>query len=566
MKKIKRYWVILFALIFIILISDFNKKIDIDIKANKGVLNLSDCDFNENVDVKLQGEWNLYYGELLMPENIKKMTTNNYYNIPGRLREQVDGKTQGYMTLHLKIVVPKEQIYGICFDSLFSSSDIWVNGIYLDGHGKVGKDIKNEKAIYRPQYIFFSSINKEADIVIHTSTFRDLEPSLSACTFGTKQQIMELLYKNVCMDGFIIGIAFIMGILTFGFYFTEPKQKRNLYFAIICFMMILRCVVFNSRILVQIYPNMHYEILSKIAAITFYGCVTFYILFLDDMFENRIKIKNMAIVFGVGFTLLCVATDNVVYDGVGIYAQVIVGFFALYLCMFMGKEIYRKKINAQRNLFLFSIIFVTGLNDILVNNSVLHNPYSVQYGFIAYIVAQSIFIVNDYLEKHRKLEKIHRDGLTSLYNNKYIKELLLKHLANYSENNEKFSVIMIDIDDFKGINDTFGHMFGDTVIMDVASILEETTEDKGYAGRFGGDEFIIILPKTIEKDALIVAGNIMEKIEKLNDKYQGNKEISISIGVYENVVKDLTQCINDVDSSLYRAKASGKNCINSANL
>lgn len=197
----------------------------------------------------------------------------------------------------------------------------------------------------------------------------------------------------------------------------------------------------------------------------------------------------------------------------------------------------------------------------LVNNSVLHNHYIALYGVIVFIVVQSIFIVNDYLEKHRKLNYLNKDGLTSLYNNKYIKELLSIYLNNYVQKNEKFSLLMIDIDDFKGINDSFGHMFGDTVIIDVANILYEIANGRGYAGRFGGDEFIIILPKTVEKDAVIFAEEIMKKLDALNEKYNIDKKISLSIGVYENDVNDLEQCITNVDSSMYKAKILGKNCI-----
>lgn len=566
MKKLSKFWLLLFTLIFIILIFAFERKNNIDIKAYNGILNLSDWNFSENGDIKLQGKWDLYYGELLTPKDIKIRNPNNYYNIPGKLSDQILGKTQGYMTLHLKIYVPEDEIYGIYFDSLFTSSDIWVNGVYLDGHGKVGKDISDEKAIYRPQYIFFPSTNKEVDVVIHTSTFRDLAPNIKVATFGTKHQIMKLIYKNVSIDSFAIGIMLIIGVLSLGFYFTKPRQKRNIYFVMICFIMILRCLIFNSRLLVQFYPNMYYEVLSKIAAITFYLSVTFYILFLDDMFENRINIKKMAVVFGIGFTILCIVTNNMIYDRFAIYAQSIVAFFALYLCIFFGKEIYKKNPNAQKNLFPFIIICIAGLNDALVNNAVLYNSYFAIYSVIVFIVAQSIFIVNDYLEKHRKLDKINRDGLTSLYNNKYIKELLSKHLNDYSQKDEKFSLLMIDIDDFKGVNDTFGHMFGDTVIIDVASILYELTEDKGYVGRFGGDEFIIILPKTVENDALDFAKRIKDKIENLNGKYSINRKIYLSIGVYENNVNNLEQCINNVDSLMYKAKSSGKNCISSIDI
>lgn len=563
MKNLKKLFLILFAIIFIILFFLSERKANIDIKAYDGILNLSQWNFRENGEVKLKGKWDLYYDELLKPEDIKTRTANNYYNIPGRLSDQIFGKKQGYMTLHLKIYVPKDEIYGAYFNDLFTSSDIWVNGVYLDGHGKVGTNISDERPIYRPQYIFFPSVDKVVDIVIHTSTYVDLEPSLKASTFGTKQQIMKLNYKNVALDGVTIGIMFIMGILSFGFYFTKTKQKRNIYFSSICFFMILRCLVYNSRLLVQMYPNMPYEVLSKIAAITFYLSTTFYILFLNDIFDNKIIIKNMAIAYGVSFTILCILTGNRIYDRVGMYGQVIFLFFVLYLFIFFIKEIHNKNLNAEKNFFPFIVICITGLNDILVNNSVLYNSYVVTYGAIVFIIMESIFIVNDYLEKHRKLEYLNRDGLTALYNNKYIKELLSIQLNNYVQKNEKFSLLMIDIDDFKEINDTLGHMFGDTVITDVASILCDIIGNKGYIGRFGGDEFIIILPKTTENDAAILAEEIMKKLETLNEKYNINKKITLSIGVYENDANDLAQCINNVDSSMYKAKTSGKNRINS---
>lgn len=562
MKKSKKIFGLLFTIIFIISIFVFNGKTNKELKANAGFLNLSNWNFSQDGCVKLQGKWDLYYGKLLRPKDVNGQRANKFYNIPGKLNDQVHGKTRGYMTLHLKVNVPKDEVYGICFDSLFSSSDIWVNGVYLDGDGKVGKDNNSTKAIYRPEYVFFPSINRKVDIVIHTSTFRDIEPRLRAATFGTKMQIMNCLYKSVAVDGLVIGIMLIMGIISFGFYFTKPKQKRYMFFSIICFILILRCLVFNSRLLVQFYPDMNFEVLSKIAAITFYLSTTFYILFLNDVFENKLIIKNMAIVFGAGFTALCMATNNKIYDRTGIYAEAIAAFFVLYLCVFLCREIYRKNPNAEKNFFPFIAICLTGVNDALVNNAVLYNSYFVIYGAIIFIVSESIFTIKDYLENHRKLDKINKDALTSLYNNKYIKHLLSKYLNDYKQKNKRFSLIMIDIDDFKGINDNFGHMFGDTVITDVADILNDITQDNGYAGRYGGDEFIIILPKTLEKEAIILAKEIMNEIDNLNYKYSIDKKISVSIGVYENDVNNLEECINNVDSLMYKSKISGKNCIN----
>ena len=561
MKRFYQISVILCATIFVVLIVIFLRRPELNCIANNGVVDFTNYNFKDNGVTRLNGEWDLFFGELLMPDEIETMKANTYYNIPGRLSDQINGIRQGYMTLHLKIYVPKDEAYGAYFNRLFTSSDIWVNGEYLSGHGKVSKDAKSEKAIYRSQYIFFPSVNKEIDIVIHTSTYRDIEPWLAAATFGTKHPILKLMYKNVAIDGITIGIMFIMGFFSFGFYFTKPKQKINIYFASICFIMLIRCLVFNSRLIVQFYPNIIYEVLSKISAITFYLSVTMYILFLDEMFENRFIIRKIAVIYGVGFSVLCLVTENMIYDRFGVIAQIIVALFTIYIFVFLIKEIRRKNQNAVKNIIPFIVLSITGINDALVNNAVLYNSYIALYGVIIYIIAQSLFIVDDYLEKHRLLDYVNRDGLTSLYNNKYIKEILSRHLKRHINSKEKFSLLMIDIDDFKGVNDQYGHMFGDTVLIDVAKIIHEVSDDKGYAGRLGGDEFIILLPKTSEKDAMDFAKRIMNRVEDMNNKYEINKKISVSIGVYENDEDDLIQCIDKVDKSMYKAKTLGKNCI-----
>lgn len=566
MKAVKRYLLSLVTIAIIFMISASTGKVNANIKADNGVLNLSQWNFGKSGRVMLQGKWDLYYGELLKPEEIKMRKVSSYYNIPGRLSDQVPGKNQGYMTLHLKITVPRDEVYGIYFNSLFTSSDIWINGVYEGGHGRVGESAMDERPIYRPQYIYAQSANKEIDIVIHTSTYVDLQPSLKAAFFGTKMQIEKLSYKNVALDGIVIGILFILGILSFSFYFTKPKKKGNIYFSIICFLMILRCLMFGSRLAVEFFPDMPYEVLSKTAAVTFYLCITFYILFLNDIFDNRIAIKNVSIAYGAGFTVLCTFTNNNIYDRAGIFAQIFVALLGIYLFTFFIKEIYKRNYNAGKSFLPFLVICLTTLHDILVNDSVLNSTYFVLYAVVVLGISQLIFIVDDYFEKHRKLGDLNRDGLTSLYNNKYIKELLAVQLKRFKQKNEKFSLLMIDIDDFKGINDTFGHMFGDTVIIDVARVLDELSEEKGYVGRLGGDEFIVILPKTIEKDAVIFAEEIMKSIDVLNKKYDIDREISVSIGVYENNVNDLSECIDNADSSMYKAKSLGKNCIRSTQM
>lgn len=556
MNKLKKIFFIGFIIFILTSIFVFNDHTSV-LKANKGILNLKQINYSKSKSIKIGGQWDLYYGKLLSPHEVQNAKTENYYNIPGKLSEQGLGNiTTGYMTLHLKIIVPEDNVYGIKIDSMFTASDIWVNGIYYGGHGKVGKNFSQEKAIYKPQYLFFNSNNETVDIVINTSTFRDIEPNLKTSIFGTKDQIMDNLYKSLLLDITTNTIMLFMFIFFIISYFTINKKKENLYFAIMCFLMFLRGLFINSRIFVQIFPNIPYELLSKIAALTFYLFITFYVLFLNDVFDNKVKFKKAVIIFGTMFTTLCLITNNTVYDKMGIWGQFTCIIIIIYIFYFLIIESHKKNKKAQSNLFSFTILAMTTVNDILVYTSILNSYYLIEYGMLVFVAIEFILIMNDNSEEHKKLDKLYKDGMTGLYNNEYIKKILSKEISN----DNIFSTIMIDIDDFKKINDNYGHLFGDRVITEVAENLETIVGQQGYVSRYGGDEFLIVLPKFSKKDAVSTAHFIRSSIKDLNKYYINNAYISLSIGVCENQVKTVDECINIVDDLLYIAKKQGKDC------
>lgn len=564
MKKNKalKLVILLVLAIFIIIFTESKSSNIVNVNANNGQINLNNWDFSKNQIVALNGKWELFYQEFLSPMKVKNRTTDTYYNIPGNLADQVSGKKQGYMTLHMEVEVPEDDVYGICINSLFTSSEIWINGRKIDGHGKIARNISDEKPIYRPMIMYFSSENKIVDIVIHTSTYVDLEPALrKGPLFGTKKAIQNIGIKSYASDGFLIGILFIMAVLSLGFYFTKPRQNRNLYFSSLCITMMLRCMIFHSRLAVQFWPDMPYELLSKTAAITFYLAMTFYALFLASVFNVSHVIKKLSIIFGLTFSTICLITNNMFYDKLGIYAQLMVFCYIIYAFYMFIKEIRDKNNNAWKYFIPFIILVLCFVNDALVNNSVIFTPYYSIYGMAIFIIIQSIYLVDNYLDKHRKLDKLNKDGLTSLYNNKYIKEILTNQISKYKGGDNNFTLIMIDVDDFKEINDDYGHMFGDEVIVDIASILKRNTENIGYAGRFGGDEFVLIIPDIKNKEAITIATQISKNVEELSKKYDMDRKITLSIGIYENCTDDLLECLNKADACMYKAKASGKNNI-----
>lgn len=156
-----------------------------------------------------------------------------------------------------------------------------------------------------------------------------------------------------------------------------------------------------------------------------------------------------------------------------------------------------------------------------------------------------------------------KDTLTGLYNHGSIKELLSQEVNRAIRYKRPLSCILLDVDRFKGVNDTFGHQFGDQVLREIAAIIRGTVRSVDVTARYGGDEFLIVLPET----DLNGARNTAEKIRILIEAYpfiEGKsslKSITASLGVasYPEIgIKNWEELISHADQAMYRAKIEGR--------
>ncbi len=172
---------------------------------------------------------------------------------------------------------------------------------------------------------------------------------------------------------------------------------------------------------------------------------------------------------------------------------------------------------------------------------------------------------NDEIEKeyHAKLfDFAARDALTRLYNKRYILNELENHCRIARRNGRVFSIILIDIDDFKRINDRFGHLSGDEYLKEFAGLLSRCLREQDIAGRFGGEEFLAILPETALDGAYQLAVRISRQVEDFVLHYrEGHIRTTISAGVcqFENAIRDVQEFLDLADQALYLAKKAEKN-------
>ncbi len=167
---------------------------------------------------------------------------------------------------------------------------------------------------------------------------------------------------------------------------------------------------------------------------------------------------------------------------------------------------------------------------------------------------------------NRKLKKMAaQDGLTGLFNRQFLDEVLRKEWNRSRRYGYPVSLVMSDIDNFKVVNDTFGHQKGDRVLKKLAETLTREARASDIVARYGGEEFAMILPQTDLKDAVKVAERFRAAVEKLRISSGGKDNISVTLscGVSraypERGAQDLEDLIQRADEALYRAKGLGKN-------
>ncbi len=152
------------------------------------------------------------------------------------------------------------------------------------------------------------------------------------------------------------------------------------------------------------------------------------------------------------------------------------------------------------------------------------------------------------------------DNATNVYNKRAIKELAMELIANCKGNRVLLAVM--DIDDFKNINDTFGHMMGDEIIAKVAEIIKTTLGKRGYVGRFGGDEFMVVTDKVPDAaDFAKIFKTIRKNVKWSCAELLGKMEVTMSLGVasYPDHAANYDELFHIADKCLYIAKAKGKN-------
>jgi len=275
--------------------------------------------------------------------------------------------------------------------------------------------------------------------------------------------------------------------------------------------------------------------------------------FLSKSSGNKRLLSPLALMLMIVLLSLLLVTGG--FENTGIFWFSTFPLLALFL---KGKK--------EGVLWIFLLVLVGSIILLLNHWNLLNIPYpstTLEQAFFSFIIVSLLAFSYEYIREHQanQLKKIATvDTLTKAYNRLKITEILEHEVEMVKRYKIDLSLIMFDIDHFKGINDTYGHQIGDFVLQRIANVVRADTRVTDYFGRWGGEEFIIVLPQTNLAGTKIVANRIANSIE--NHKFDSIKRVTASFGLTEfREGDDVNELIKRADEALYKAKNGGRNMI-----
>ena len=202
----------------------------------------------------------------------------------------------------------------------------------------------------------------------------------------------------------------------------------------------------------------------------------------------------------------------------------------------------------------------TYVNDELVDEYVLRDGDFIKIGRCIFKFLSGNNIENAYHEEIYRLTTI--DGLTQIYNKRFFQETLEREIGRAQRYHRDLSLLMFDIDLFKRVNDTYGHLAGDHVLKHLATAVRNRIRKEDVLARYGGEEFAVILPEIDRHNALKFAEKLRKLAERTSFRFEETEiSITISIGVatFGPDVTDSQQLVKLADERLYAAKGAGRN-------
>ncbi|WP_168203283.1 diguanylate cyclase [Oceanispirochaeta crateris] len=407
-------------------------------QAALGVLDLRDWNFQGKGLIPLEGEWAFVWEQLLSPQKMRASDAAHYAFVPDKWYNYfIDGEnpdSQGFATFSLTLILPgKEQYYGFSFDGVGSAYTLWMNGQLLLKSGTVGTSKEQMVPNKIPQSAFFKSSGEPLELVLHISNFHHKKGGFRNSLYvGLPNQIQSFQRNAWTLEAFTLGILFIMGLYHLSVFVFRKKFRSALYFALLCFAFFMRLGITNQDLLLLAFPFVSWTLAFYLDYITLFFIPPLVALFYRSLYPEdipRVFLHIFCALSGL-FSLYIILAGTYLASFSIQYYQVLILLEIGYYLYFLIRINYKKREGAMVITIASIILFITSSIEILSLWDWLGADKIGVYGFLSFILVQSILLSLRYSQSFARVESLTK-ALKST--NRYLQESEIRY-RNFFEN------------------------------------------------------------------------------------------------------------------------------------
>lgn len=537
------------------------------LKARDGVLD--GTALNQSIH-SLGGTWTVYSGVLADPV----LAATGSESLPAPLSLEVPSALKrSVATYHLRVggLVPGRS-YGLYFSEVASAYRLFVDGVEVASRGVPDPVPTGYRAEVRPLATRFQARAEAADLVIqvadHTSSLGGLWQEV---LMGPEPLIEGYQAREEAIDLFFLGGIWMMAVFLWILALILRRDRATFYLALFSGAILVKCLYSRTMYGFVWFPFLGYEAAMALAYLSVAALPPVFLAFAHRCFPREIwrPAVRIAIVPSLAEIVLVLVTPFRYYQAHFLWFQVVILVAGILTLVGTLRAVRHRREGALLFLIGFVMVFAAGINDILFANQIVHTGYLLNLGLYGFLLSQAALIAVRYrqalvgAEERRTFEQwAKEDTLTGLVNRRRIDEVLDLEFSAFQRYGQVFSVLMIDLDWFKQVNDSHGHLLGDSLLVQVASLLQSRLRKTDLCGRFGGEEFLVVLRHTRADEARQVAETLRQAVEASLFPTGGVRlRATISVGAAE-ATADLTTVqalVDRADKALYQAKNQGRN-------
>lgn len=368
--------------------------------------------------LKLDGDWEFYWKQLLPPEDhIRRNTNPKYWKVPQIWNTYIDSSNtsqpnmevggMGYASYRLVIRSPVENIAGLKIPDLATAYRAYWNGELIAKAGVVG-----DKQTHVPQY--YLSLEQlpvkkgENELLIHVSNYSHYKGGVwEKLRFGDWATVRMDYIRNLASELFLAGAILIMSIYHFGIYFLRRKEKTALYFAIFCLFITIRILTVGERFLLILFPDINWQLGMSLEYNSYYFPPIFFLLFVNAVYPKYIHpyFLLISMYITLGFFAMILVIPSTIYPHLNTYFHPVTVAIIVAACYTVARARIDKKEGSTAFMLGLIPIVIATINDILFSMLIVETFQMISIGLFLFIFSQSFILSMRFSRAFRDVER-----------------------------------------------------------------------------------------------------------------------------------------------------------------